>query len=105
LPAADTAGLTGCEYGSDVELIRVPCAGRVDPKAVLAALESGAEKVLVLGCHPESCKYLTGSSRSARRINRLAEVLGKSGFDTSRVFFGGIASVEPSKFVEYVTTK
>ena len=79
--------------------------GDLKPLGEIAKSLKDFKKVLVLGCHPESCKYLTGSSRSARRINRLAEVLGKSGFDTSRVFFGSIASVEPQKFLEYVTIK
>jgi len=103
LPAADLAGLKGFGYGADVELVRVPCAGRMDPSTVLTALERGAGKVLVVGCHPESCKYLTGSSRSQARFKRLAAMLGKVGIDPSRVTFGGIASVEPSRFIEYVT--
>ena len=105
IPAADKAGMNGYMYTADVEIIRVPCAGRVDSRTVLAALEKGAEKVLVLGCHPESCKYLTGSSRTAKRINRLATMLGKAGFDSSRVSFGGIAAMEPRRFVDYVTAK
>ena len=102
LPAANAAALSGYDYNTDVELIRIPCAGRVDPKTVLTALETGAEKVMILGCHPESCQYLTGSSRSARRIKHLNAMLEKAGFDSSRVFFGGIAAVEPGRYIEYV---
>jgi len=103
VPAAEAAGLSGFEYEAKVELIRVPCAGRVDPHTVLTALEAGAEKVFVLGCHPESCQYLTGASRSSRRIDRLTAMLDNAGFDGSRVFFGGLSAVEPGKFIEYVT--
>jgi len=101
VPAAD--GAAGREYPATVELVRVPCAGQVDPRHVLSALEAGAERVLVLGCHPESCQYLTGSARAAERIRRIAELLNQAGYDGSRVQFGGIASIEPVAFIKYAT--
>jgi coenzyme F420-reducing hydrogenase delta subunit len=88
-----------------VRIVRVPCAGKVAPRQVLTALENGADRVLILGCHPESCQYLTGATRGGLRVRRLSEVLQKAGVDPSRVKFGGIASVEPGRFVEYVTMK
>lgn len=88
--------------GTGARVIRVPCAGKVDPRSVLKALEKGARKVLVLGCHPESCRYLTGATRALQQRNRLAAMLAKAGFDGSRVEFGGIASVEANRYAEYM---
>ena len=105
VPAANAAAVFGFKYDPKVELIKVPCSGRVDTQVVLSALEAGAEKVIVLGCHPESCKYLTGSSRSSGRIKYISSLLEKAGFDSTRVLFGGIASVESPRFIEYVTGK
>lgn len=101
-PAATAAGINGSEYGANVRLIRVPCAGKVDSRQVLNALESGAEKVVILGCHLESCKYLAGSSRAAKRAERLISILEKAGFDKKRVVFGQLTSVEPGKFLDFV---
>ena len=101
-PAATAAAINGAEYDADVRLIRVPCAGKVEPRQVLDALQSGAQKVMILGCHLENCKYLTGSTRGARRMELLVANLEKAGFDSRRVVFGELASVEPSKFIQYV---
>lgn len=101
-PAATAAGLSGFKYTADIRLIRVPCAGKVDPRQILQALESGADKVMILGCHPESCQYLHGSTRAARRIERINSSLEKAGVNGKRVVWGPLASVEPGKFVEYV---
>lgn len=101
--AADAAGDGG--RGAGIQLVKVPCAGRVDPRTILGALEKGAEKVLIIGCHPESCRYLTGSCRAAKRARHLASVLNKAGFDGSKVVFGGISSVEPGRYVEYLAAK
>jgi heterodisulfide reductase subunit A len=101
-PAATAVGVAGTEYNASVRLIRVPCAGKVGPKDVLGALEKGAEKVMVLGCHLESCQYLTGSTFAANRLKRIGNMLEKAGFDRSRVFFGALSAVEPARFIEYV---
>jgi len=101
-PAATAAGINGSQYPANTRLIRVPCAGKVDPLQVLHALESGAAKVLILGCHPESCQYLSGSSRAKKKIERINNTLEKAGVDKGKVVFGPLASVEPTKFLEYV---
>lgn len=101
-PAAEAAGATGLGCGSSVRLIRVPCAGDVSPRRVLAALEKGAQKIVVMGCHPESCLYLSGSCRASGRMERLQGMLEKAGVDKSRVSFVGMAPVELVKFIEYV---
>jgi len=103
IPAADAAANLDVEYDAAVRLVKVPCAGKVDPRTVLRALENGAERIVILGCHPESCKYLSGSSRAKERTEAIAVLLEQAGLDRSKVSFGGIASVEPSRFVEYVT--
>ena len=103
--AATAAGVRGIEYDPQVRLIRVPCAGKVDARAILAALENGAEKVAVIGCHPESCQSLTGASHAAKRVTSVQEMLRKVGLDESRVFFGGIAALESGKFIDYVTAE
>ncbi|HJO93502.1 MAG TPA: FAD-dependent oxidoreductase [Victivallales bacterium] len=87
---------------ASVKIIEVPCAGKIDSASVLSTLESGAEKVVILGCHPEACHYLSGSARAAVKMEKLAEILDKAGFDKSRISFGGISAVEPGKFTDYV---
>ncbi len=99
IPAAEAVAVR--PSGTDVEVIRIPCAGRIAPREVLAALEKGATEVVILGCHPESCRYLTGATRASRRIERLSALLQEAGIDGSRVRFGGISSVEPYRFLEY----
>jgi len=102
LPAAEAAGAAGMEIKNSVQLIRVPCAGDVSPRTVLSALEKGARKVVVMGCHPESCLYLSGAGRASERMERMRGMLAKAGIDQSRVSFVGMAPVESIKFMEYV---
>jgi quinone-modifying oxidoreductase subunit QmoB len=102
-PAASAAAISGSQWQQGIQLIRVPCAGKVDPRDVLRALESGAKKVMILGCHLENCQYLSGSRRAAKRIERLNNAMEQAGVDKGRVAFLQLASVEPHKFIEYVS--
>lgn len=102
IPAAEAAKSCGFKPDSKINFVNLPCAGKVDTRDVLAALEKGAEKVMILACHPESCQYLTGSSRARNRVKRINNMLVKAGFDSERVIFKGISAVEPMKFIEYV---
>ena len=99
IPAAEAAAALS-KRAAKIDLIPVPCAGKVDARTVLAALEKGAKRVLILGCHPENCRYLHGASRAKRRAERIGAMLDKAGFDRGRVQFVGIASVEPTRFME-----
>jgi hypothetical protein len=56
--AADLAGTARMKYPPNVRLIRLMCSGRLDPTFVLKALASGADGVLITGCHPGDCHYL-----------------------------------------------
>lgn len=101
-PAANSAGAQGRAYGAQVRLIRVPCAGRVDERHVLGALEQGAGRVLILGCHREACRYLVGADHAAKRVERLKAILAKAGLDPTRVGVGHLAEFETGRFLEMV---
>jgi len=97
VPAADAAGHTGLALPTDVLLIDVPCAGLVDERIVLDALEQGARGVLVLGCHHDNCRSLWGSDLSGKRVEKVRGALGAIGVDGERVRFHTLAANEPHR--------
>jgi len=46
-PAADMAGNLKLKFPRNVEIVRVPCAGRIETIYLLKALEKGADGVLI----------------------------------------------------------
>ena len=103
LPAADRAGLDRMEYSSQVQIVPVPCAGRVDPVHILRALQRGASKVLVLGCHEEACKYLHGNSRARARLDRLKGQLCELGLESDCLQIGSLMAADAERFVGLVS--
>jgi F420-non-reducing hydrogenase iron-sulfur subunit len=100
---ADLAGTSRMQYPPNIRIIRVMCSGRVNPFFVLKALSAGADGVLVLGCHPGDCHYLTGNYRTRRRLAITKKFLEFMGIEPERVQVSWCSASEGSKFAEVVT--
>ena len=101
--AADLAGTSKMAYPTNVEIIRVPCSGRVDPLHVLHALEEGADGVMVTGCLKEQCHFVTGNFHAEKRMEKLAtdlEAIGLGG----RLLFELMSAGMAAKWVETATS-
>lgn len=83
--AADLAGTARIKYAPNLRPIRVMCSGRVDPQFVLQALRSGADGVLIAGCHPGECHYVNGNIKALRRFSLLRKTLAQWGIEQERV--------------------
>ena len=99
---ADLAGISRIQYPPSIRVIRVPCSGRVDPFYILKALQNGADGVLVSGCHPGDCHYLTGNYVARRRFAVLHDLLEFAGIDPGRVSFSWVSAAEGERFAEVV---
>lgn len=97
--AADLAGAARLSYPVNVEIVRVPCAGRVDPLHVLHALNGGADGVMVASCMKEQCNYVTGNLYAEKRMAQLAKWLDAIGF-RGRVDFQMIGAGMAQRWVD-----
>lgn len=73
------------DVAAKLEFVELPCAGRVDARAVLAAFEQGADGVFVAGCLSHECLNLSGSARAEQRIGRVKEILDVVGLGRDRL--------------------
>ena len=96
--AADLAGTTRMQYPPNVRPIRVMCSGSVDPVYVLRALLGGADAVIVGGCPPGDCHYVSGNYKARRRMSILKTVLATLGLEDERVWVRWISAAEGAKF-------
>ena len=99
---ADLAGLNRMKYPADVRLLRVPCSGRVNPQHVLQALQDGCDAVLVCGCHPGDCHYVTGNYYAKRRLLAYKRLLEYNGLEPERFQVKWISGAEAGKFRDTV---
>jgi F420-non-reducing hydrogenase iron-sulfur subunit len=97
---ADNAGVARMQSPANVLPIRVMCSGRVSPEMVLRAFRSGADGVLVLGCHIGDCHYIDGNHRTAKRMPLVRNLLGYVGVNPDRLRLDWVSSAEAPKFAQ-----
>jgi coenzyme F420-reducing hydrogenase delta subunit len=100
---ADLAGVGRIQYPPNTRTIRVPCSGRVNPLFILRALQNGADGVLVSGCHPGDCHYLSGNYAARRRFSVFSRLLEYVGIEKGRVHFSWVSAAEAGRFAEVIT--
>ncbi len=101
--AADMAGMARMKYPANVRLIRVMCSGRMDPTFVLKAFASGADGVMVTGCHPGDCHYIEQNYKALRRFILMQRTLEQMGIEPGRLKLVWASAAEGAKFAGEVT--
>jgi F420-non-reducing hydrogenase iron-sulfur subunit len=99
---ADLAGVGRMQYPANVRVIRVPCSGRVDPLYIIKALQEGADGVLVSGCHPGDCHYISGNLVARRKFAMLKSLLDYVGIEPERVQFSWVSASEGARFASLI---
>lgn len=87
------------EFDSNVRVIDVPCAGRVDPLHIVEALQNGMDGIMIAACPQEDCRSKTGSKEAQRSITALKKTLSQIGLE-ERLHFCSVAPRYPEAFRE-----
>ena len=99
---ADLAGISRFQYPPNIRVVRVMCSGRVDPVFIPKALLSGFDGVMVLGCHPGDCHYLTGNIQAEKKMRLTGEALEMAGIESGRFILDWVSAGEGQRFAEVV---
>ena len=106
---ADLAGTSRLKVPANLRVVRVPCSGRINPLFIFKALEEGADGVMVSGCHPGDCHYISGNRYAKRKLAVIRRLLDWVGIEPERIHFtwlsaseGARYSVEVGEFVDKV---
>ncbi len=99
---ADLAGTSRIKYAPNVRIVRFPCTGRIDFMLLLKAFQTGADGIIVSGCHPADCHYTSGNYHARRRWIVFKSLLDFIGFDTRRITFSWVSAAEGAKWAQLV---
>ncbi len=99
---ADLAGVSRFQYPPNIRVIRVMCSAKVDPLYVMKALLNGIDGVLIAGCHPGECHYVTGNYYARRRAVMLQKLLEVIGLEPERLRLEWVSASEGTIFAEVV---
>ncbi len=99
---ADLAGVSRIQYPSNIRIVRVPCSGRVNLFFIIKSLLRGWDGVVVSGCHPGDCHYVSGNLVARRRFAILQDLLNLFGIDPDRVTFMWSSASEGDRFATLI---
>ena len=103
--AADMAGTLKLNVPRNVEIVRVPCAGRIETIYLMKALEKGADGVLILACYEDNCQFLRGNLRAKGRLSYAHRILEKIGLEKERIEICHLTTNSGVKFAEALHQK
>ena len=72
-------------FPASINLVRVPCTGKLQVTTLLKAFEDGADGVYVVGCPTDGCHNVKGSMRAAKRVAAVRDALEELGVEGERV--------------------
>jgi len=99
---ADNAGTSHFEYPASQRGLRVMCSARMDQDFIYEAFRLGAGMVLVSGCHPQDCHYITGQRVGAERFEKLTKRLVDIGVSPQRFRVEWISAAEGAKYAQVI---
>jgi len=99
--AAEHAVQMCLSYPERVDLIKLPCSGKIDVLFFMKALEK-SDGTLILACQKENCKFLKGNVRAAQRVGQTQNLLREIGIEEDRVGINYLAANMGHKFAEIV---
>jgi len=97
--AGQMARLFGSSLPEGLQMIKVPCAGKVDVDYILTAFQAGADGVIVLACHKDNCKSQQGNTFAEWRVEDAKRMVDEGGLEKERLNFATIASNMPVELV------
>ena len=100
---ADLAGVSRLQYPPNVRIVRVMCSGMVHPNLVINALTTGADGVIICGCHPGDCHYLDGNLTAERRAEAIELMLEDFGLEVERFRLAWVSASEGPQFAQVMT--
>jgi coenzyme F420-reducing hydrogenase delta subunit len=72
-------------HGNEINVISMPCSGKLDILYLLKAFETGADGAAVMICREGECRYLEGNLRARKRAGAVEDLLKESGLGNGRV--------------------
>lgn len=99
---ADMAGTARIKYPASLRIIRVMCSGRVSEMLISKAFATGADGVLVCGCHPGDCHYQKGNLSARRRVVGLKPLLEAIGIGSDRLRLEWVSPSEGRRLADTV---
>jgi len=100
---ADLAGTSRIQYPTNTRIVRTMCSGRVKVSFIKHCFNRGAGAVMLTGCHPQDCHYISGNDFAIKREKRIRSWMNKNNISDERFIIEWISAAEGKRFADMVS--
>ena len=86
----------------EIQDVKLPCSSMIREVVLLRTFEAGADAVLVLACPLDTCHYVQGNLRAAKRVARVKKMLDEIGLDGRRLNLFNIPQGDQATVTEII---
>ena len=97
--AAEVAEGMKMALPDNVKVIQVPCTGRIEVLHLLKPFEEGADGVYIAGCQEDSCQYVNGITKAAKRVEHVRKILEEMDIEPARIDVFNLSAGRGQEFV------
>ena len=87
----------------EVNMIRIPCTGRITKSLLFKAFEMGADGVALIGCEPGSCRYGSGTESALSNTEDTRTILSLMGLGEARLRFATFLPDEHESLSQFLS--
>jgi coenzyme F420-reducing hydrogenase delta subunit len=96
--------VTRQSYAPEIRIVRLMCTGRVDLAFILRAYQGGADGVIIGGCWPGECHYVTeGNYDALGNMYLCKKLMQHIGVEPGRLRLEWISAAEGTRFAEIMS--
>lgn len=86
----------------EIQMVRIPCSGRISKALLFKPFEMGADGVILMGCSPGSCRYGTGTANAKENTEDTRQILELLGLGKERLQLGNFLPDEPEALLAFL---
>ncbi|MCP3871620.1 MAG: hydrogenase iron-sulfur subunit [Desulfobacteraceae bacterium] len=89
---------------AEINMIRIPCTGRISKALLFKAFEMGADGVALAGCSPGTCRYGSGTENAIKNTQDTRDILDIMGLGSERMRLETFLPDETDKMYQFLST-
>jgi F420-non-reducing hydrogenase iron-sulfur subunit len=86
----------------NVNVVQLPCLGRLDPVAILELFQKGIDGVLLVGCAVPDCHFTDGNVYAELTVKFLKKLLGMARLEPKRLELRLLSPLEETRLADIV---
>jgi len=94
---------SGADIPPEINMVRIPCSGRISKALLFKPFEMGADGVALLGCQSGACRYGTGTATALNNVEDTRGILDLLGLGKERLRLANFMPEESEDLLRFVT--